>query len=307
MNFGWNSWLQCSPSPQPSPPGRILSRTVTNQTAGLAMNLSELPETARRCSLSLRERVRVRACVITFLSLALVFGTLRSFAATEVEARFDAANKLYAQNKFADAAAAYEKIIAEGSVSPAMYFNQGNAYFKAGQMGRAIAAYRQAEELSPRDPDVRANVQFARNRVQGPRVSMSLWRQKLGTLSAKEWAACSTAAVWITFGLLMVRLLKPALSQTLRPGTLAAIVGSVTIIACAKLATSQSASDRLAIVITNDATIRNSPFEESPSTFTAHDGAELRVIDHKDDWLQVTDGNRNTGWVKRSAVTVAEG
>jgi len=222
-----------------------------------------------------------------------------------VDAQFDAANKLYAQSKFTDAAAAYEKIVKAGSVSPALYFNLGNAYFKAGQLGRAIAAYRQAEELAPRDPDVRANVQFARNRVQGPRLGMSLWRQKLGTLSANEWMAFATAAVWLTLGLLIARMIKPSLRATLRPWTLVAIVGSLLIFTGAKLAISQSASPRTAIVVVTDATVRNSPFEESPAAFTAHDGAELRVIDHKDDWLQVTDGNRNFGWVKRAAVELS--
>ena len=46
--------------------------------------------------------------------------------------------------------------------------NLGNAYFKSGQLGKAIAAYREAEQMSPRDPDVRANLRFARNQVQGP-------------------------------------------------------------------------------------------------------------------------------------------
>lgn len=223
-----------------------------------------------------------------------------------VDVQFDVANKLYAQSKFADAAAGYQQIIAAGSVSSALYFNLGNAYFKAGQLGRAIAAYRQAEELAPRDPDVRANVQFARNRVQGPRLGMSLWRQKLGTLSANEWMAFATAAVWITLGLLIARMIKPSLRATLRPWTVVAIVGSLLIFTGAKLAISQSASPRTAIVVVTDATVRNSPFEESPAAFTAHDGAELRVIDHKDDWLQVTDGNRNLGWVKRAAVELSE-
>lgn len=222
-----------------------------------------------------------------------------------VDAQFDAANKLYAQGKFAEAAAAYDKIVAAGSVSPALYFNLGNAHFKAGQLGHAIAAYRQAEELSPRDPDIRANVQFARNQVQGPRVSMSPWRQKLGTLSAREWAIFLTVAVWITFGLLIARMIKPSLRTPLRSWTIGAIVGTLGVIACARLAISQSASPQTAIIVINDATIRNSPFDESPSAFTAHDGAELRVLDHKDDWVQVTDGGRNLGWVKRAAVELA--
>ena len=86
------------------------------------------------------------------------------------DARFDTANKLYAQSKFKEAATAYNQLIEEGSISPALYFNLGNAFFKSGQIGRAIGAYRQAEEMSPRDPDVRANLQFARNLVSGPKI-----------------------------------------------------------------------------------------------------------------------------------------
>lgn len=226
--------------------------------------------------------------------------------AASLDAQFDAANQLYAQNKFTDAAAAYEQIITNGTVSAALYFNLGNAHFKAGQLGRAIAAYRRAEELSPRDPDVRANVQFARNRVAGPRLGLSMWRQKLGTLSAHEWIRLSTAAVWLTFGLLIARVIKPSLRMPLRWWTVASITGTLLIIPGAKLAISQSDSPRTAIVITADATVRNSPFDESPSAFTAHDGAELRVLDRKNDWLQVTDGGRNLGWIKRAAVELSE-
>lgn len=305
MSFAWTNLLERSPAPRPSPPGRgrSLSRTVTNQATGLAMNFSELSETAPRHPRSLGERVR--ASVITILLFVMLAGIIPCFAATDAEASFDAANKLYAQSKFADAAAAYEKIITEGSVSPALYFNLGNAYFKAGQMGRAIAAYRQAEELSPRDPDVRANVQFARNQVQGPKVGLVWWRQKLGTLSANEWMTLATVAVWITLGLFITRLIKPSLTPMLRPWTLVAIVGLVAVFACTKLALSKSASPQTAIVVINDATIRTSPFDEAAAAFTAHDGAEFRVMDQKNDWLQVTDGKRNVGWVRRTAVELS--
>ena len=88
--------------------------------------------------------------------------------AADTPAEFNAANKLYAEGKFAAAADAYQKIFQSGAVSPALYFNYGNAEFKSGNLGRAIAAYRQAAQLAPRDAEVRANLEFARNQVQGP-------------------------------------------------------------------------------------------------------------------------------------------
>jgi uncharacterized protein YgiM (DUF1202 family) len=47
--------------------------------------------------------------------------------------------------------------------------------------------------------------------------------------------------------------------------------------------------------------------DEAPSTATVHDGAELTVIDTKNDWLQVRVDSQRVGWVKREQVTVASG
>jgi len=61
---------------------------------------------------------------------------------------FDQANQLYEQGHYGAAAAAFEKMTQTGPVSAAVYFNLGNAWFKAGQLGRAICAYRRAAELT---------------------------------------------------------------------------------------------------------------------------------------------------------------
>ena len=58
-------------------------------------------------------------------------------------------------------AALYQEIIDRGVVSGALLYNQGNAYMRAGQRGRAIACYRQAARYRPRDPQLQANLQLA--------------------------------------------------------------------------------------------------------------------------------------------------
>src|ERR1017187_2059370 len=76
---------------------------------------------------------------------------------------FNAANRLYAEGKYSDAANRYGIILQSGGVSPALLFNAGNAEFKSGHLGKAIAAYRRAELLAPRDSEIRANLGFVRN------------------------------------------------------------------------------------------------------------------------------------------------
>lgn len=236
------------------------------------------------------------------LLLTLIFGGYRSFAASEVETQFELANKLYAQNKFSEAAGAYEQIITNGTISSVLYFNLGNSQFKAGQLGQAIAAYRQAERLTPRDPDVRANLRFALNRVQGPTLKNTAGQRWLGTLSLNEWTVLGFAGIWLTLGLLVARQIKPALATALKTWTWLSAGGTAVLFICLALALPQNTPGRIAIVTVTDATVRNSPLDEAPGAFTAHDGAELRVLDHKDEWVQVTDDAQRFGWVKRSSV-----
>jgi uncharacterized protein YgiM (DUF1202 family) len=81
------------------------------------------------------------------------------------------------------------------------------------------------------------------------------------------------------------------------------IGGATMVLAICLFADVQLNASRDRVVVTaRDVLIRNGPLDESQTSFTANDGAELRVLDRKDDWLQVTDGTRRVGWLKRSEV-----
>lgn len=245
---------------------------------------------------------RKSALQAAVFAVVLLFMSVLHLCAEDISSAFDAANRLYAQNKFPEATAAYEQLIAAGPVSPALYFNLGNANFKSGQIGRAIAAYRQAAALTPRDPDVRANLQFARAQVPGPTVRANLLQRALGTLTLNEWAGLGAVALWTTFFLLAWRQIRPSLATALRNWTLLAGATTLGLAIAVALAFFQNPGRATVIVSARETTVRTGPFDESPSAFTANDGAELRLLDRKDDWLQVTDGTRRIGWVKRDAV-----
>jgi tetratricopeptide (TPR) repeat protein len=240
-----------------------------------------------------------------FIFGVAAFLWLNTRAFGDPAADFDAANKLYEQSKFPEAAAAYEKLIAAGTVSPAIYFNLANAHFKAGEVGRAIAAYRQAERIAPRDPDVRANLQFVRNQVQGPTLTPGRWERWLQRLTLNEWTALASVALWIWLALLVVVQFrpdwKPALRSVVWSSAFAAIVLGAFVWASAS-----ATADGTAIVSAHEAVVRNGPFDESPSAFTVHDGAELNVTDKKDGWLQVSLGDRRIGWLKREQVVLSK-
>src|SRR5580658_1333708 len=115
--------------------------------------------------------------------LSAVFLCAGTLLASDVTASFSDANQFFAAGKFPQAAKSYETILNSGAVSPNLLFNYGDAEFKSGNLGRAIAAFRRAALLAPRDADVRANLEFARNQVQGASFSQGRPEALLGALA----------------------------------------------------------------------------------------------------------------------------
>jgi tetratricopeptide (TPR) repeat protein len=242
--------------------------------------------------------------LVLYFTVLIVLSARVCSRAADLAADFDGANKLYGGGKFSEAAAAYEKLLQSGQASSALYFNLGNAWFKSGQFGQAIAAYHQAEQLTPRDPDIQANLRFARNQVQGPTYSSGRLQNWLARLTVNEWAVASAAALWLCFILLAVTQWRPAWKPTLRNYVIGLLVVAGLTFACTASALAESRSDYSAVVIVKDAAVHNSPLDVSPNIFTLHDGAEVRILDQKDDWLQVTTDPARIGWLHRNQVKV---
>ncbi len=250
------------------------------------------------------QRRRVAGWLVALLLAGGCAGTVFAEAAT---AEFTAANELYGRGQFAQAAAAYEKIIATAGQSPALLFNCGNAEFKAGHPGKAIAAYRQAALRAPRDAELRANLAFVRGQVQGAAYRESRWAAWFGSLTLNEGTVLAAVLFWGTLALLGARQLRPELGPRLQGITRAAVV--LTLFAGAVLGV-QAANHfeaSVAVVTTAEATARSGPFDDAQSVFTAHDGAELRVLDRHDQWVQVAGGAGKIGWLNLKQVDVLPG
>jgi tetratricopeptide (TPR) repeat protein len=220
---------------------------------------------------------------------------------------FNAASRLYAEGKYSDAANLYAVIFQHGGVSPSLLFNVGNAEFKAGHLGKAIAAYRQAELLAPRDAELRANLAFVRNQVQGATLRESRWQNWVGSLTLNEGALLTAVFFWALFALLALRQLKPALTPKLQTATCLAVLLTIFSGAVLALQAANRFNASIAVVTSADATARSGPFDEAQSVFSARDGAELKVLDRHDDWVQVANGAGKIGWLSRKQVAVLPG
>ena len=240
---------------------------------------------------------------------AVVIGLiLGSFLATHglaqnAPAIFDQANKLYEQGKFAEAVQSYESLRQQGQTSAEMLFNLGNAYFKSGQTGRAILAYRQAELLAPRDPDLRANLSFVGGTVNSAHQT-SRWSAFLRRLTLNEWTFLTMQLLWVWFALLIAGQIKAAWQKPLRLYTRLAGAATIACVAILLSARQDVFGTQSGVIISKEAVVRYGPVEESQSNFVLHDGAEVRVVDQNNGWLRVTDFAKREGWLKADQVAL---
>jgi len=248
--------------------------------------------------------------VLIFLALSGVSPAIVGLPAAELLPAFDQANRLYEQGQFTNAAAVYDQLIRAGHGSATLHFNLGNAWFKAGQKGRALAAYRQAQQLAPRDPSVRFNLQFVRQQVTGSdTVRRPLWHRFLATLTLNEWTLLATAGWWLWLGLLALREFRPDLRSALRGYTATAGLGVALLGGCLGAAIYQETASRAAVVVVPSVVVRRGPLGESQVFYQLRDGSEVTVLDEKpvsdtESWLQVRDDARRVGWLKHDQVVV---
>jgi tetratricopeptide (TPR) repeat protein len=225
------------------------------------------------------------------------------WAAERPSAAFDDANKLYEQGKYTNAITAYTKLLDEKEISPAIYFNIANAYFKAGHPGHAIVYYRLAQRLAPRDPDIRANLRFARESI-GSSGSQGIGWRLVNMLTLNELTLATVVVVWVWLLVLAVGQLRRDWASALR--LYRWLLGAATVLTLSwlGLAVRTHLDSDAAVVVTREATIRYGPFEEAQRFYTARDGTELAVLDRKDNWLQVVDPNKRVGWVPNKDVVL---
>ena len=245
--------------------------------------------------------MRARFWPATFW-LLILFAATGFSAGTNSSSNFAEANRLYEQGKYTEAISKYEAEVRSGQLSSALLFNLGNAYFKNGELGRAIYNYRRARALSPRDPDVQANLRFARDTISSSAsVQEPGWARGLRYFRLNELAIASAIAFWIFFALLAAIRYRPAWRQTFKPyisASAALLFLSVVILAAAN----SVANERVVIASQHQLAVRLGPLRESQPAFTVPDGTELRIENEREGWWQVADRSNRSGWVEQERV-----
>ena len=228
------------------------------------------------------------------------------------------ANHLYETGQYSQAAQAYQQLVDQGFTESALFYNLGNAYYKAGDYGRAIANYRRAQLLAPRDADIAANLNLARSQVVGqlpedpPADAASEgWFSALGHWS-QQWFTTNELALlalgaWVLFVFLLILLGNMPQGRAMREGLQYALGVTVLVLAIggailgSRLHVENSQPE--AVVVGQEVKVTSGPGTQYVTEFTLPNGAEVRLLENRGNWARLEmAGNTLQGWVPDSAV-----
>ncbi len=243
----------------------------------------------------------------------LIFGaaSVRAVDQSSPQTSFFQANTLYKQGEFAAAVTEYEQVVHAGLESAPLYFNLGNAYFKAGDKGRAILNYERALRLQPGDPDVQANLSYARSLSGGDECAPSLWHSiafpLAGRVSARATASTACFLWLLVFGCLAAwHLWRAHPRWLLNLATAAAILWFIACLSAASEWWSNRPNQTAVIIAGGSTAARFEPAASGTEHYTLKQGSLVHVVERRDGWWQVARCDGRRGWVDGAALEALE-
>jgi len=244
----------------------------------------------------------VRLLITTLLVLAPGFSA-RAEEPVNPERLFYAGNDSYGKGNYIEAIEEYGKIINSGYESANIYYNLGNAYFRAGKPGEAILNYERAKRLMPRDADCDANYKFVMSKIRGPVLPQrGMWEWR----PLRQYYSSFTAngLLWISSGLyiLVIVILLFAIYHPYagRRFVITALLIFICLI-CNLFITWHkiSMTGAEAIVIVPNVESHYGPSDSATVFFKLHEGMKVTVLKKKDDWYKIRRADGKIGWVHK--------
>jgi tetratricopeptide (TPR) repeat protein len=253
------------------------------------------------------ERV-LQAAAKAGAALLLALGLGMSAAQAQDIAAFQAAQAAFERGEFEAAARGFEAQLGGGYENGYLLYDLGNAWLRAGELGRAIAAYRRATRYLPTDANLEVNLRRAldaRRRPLSPPDDRALldhlmfWRRSLPYRTELQVAL---GLGGLAFGIALIGLFRR------RPGlrwpALGVAVLAVLFAVSAVLDHRALVARDSAVVVVDDTPLRIAPGETFEPAYeqALGEGAELEIRGRRDGWLLVRAGGEYEGWLPESAV-----
>ncbi len=213
--------------------------------------------------------------------------------------------------KFDEAINTYEAILGGGRESATLYYNLGYAYYKTGQLGKAILNMERAHRLAPNDPDIEANLEQAYSLTDQmqtiePIFFVRWWHQFTNIFNSNGWAI----AFIVLFVIMLLGIgsfLFADIIALRKVGFFTAIIVFCLSIVALSISISQRndvLNSQEAIIMSASVTLTTSPDKNGTEMAVLHEGTHLSIISELGEWIEVQLKDGNIGWLRKSEVEV---
>lgn len=239
---------------------------------------------------------RSRSAQVVFVVAIFAVCSTMSVSA-QTDAQFAKANQAYAQGHFKEAIDGYDALVRSGQWSANLFYDLGNAYFRAGDFGRAILNYERALTLERRHPEATANLQIARDEARALELQPSWPERYLQFATLNQYTVTATIAFWIAAFCLVALIFARRRSATM----VVSLVVMLSLFAAAIFAVWQL--DRgvngrsLAIVTAEDLQARVATADTANSVLALPAGSQVKILSTRGDWIYAALPNNQRGWI----------
>ena len=238
----------------------------------------------------------------------IVFFLLVQFFALTLYAQDTAikeAEAAYTKEDYGKAIELYENLLKSNGPSAAIYYNLGNAYYKANKIAPAILNYERALVLDPGDSDIRFNLQLARQKSvdkiepAGDFFLTEWFKAIQNSASADSWAKIGIVCFILFIGCLTLFFFSKYI-RLKKIGFYAGLLLLVVVIFSNIFGSHQKneiMSRKNAIIFAPTVTIKSSPDASGTDLFILHEGTKVSIKSKLGDWNEITTGDGSVGWI----------
>ena len=247
------------------------------------------------------------------LTLLLMIPIASSAAENYPDSLWNAANEAYAQERWEDAVNDYTAIAEASMESAPLWCNLGSAWYKSGNLGKAILCYERALKLDPSYEDARYNLELLNamklDRLESvPELILATWMKNLGrTLDSDSWAVCFLVFLVLTLAMVLLFILGSSATSR-RAGFFTGVV--CLLLAVASLSFSLWQKNEYmkagkAIIMKPVSSVKSSPSGDSAKDlFVLHEGTKVQVLDNVGGWSNIELSDGRQGWLPSSDIEI---
>ena len=242
-----------------------------------------------------------------FLTIFSIFLSVGVFAQDSLLIKAD---QQYASQQYEKAIKIYQEILNSDKESASLYYNLGNAYYKAGQITKAILNYERAKLLAPNDEDIQFNLDLANQHVVDnisplPKVFFVRWWNSLANkFSADGWAKISVITFILTLILAGFFFLSRSISIKRLSFWVGILIVAISIFSFnfAARQKNRMTSHNFAIITQPSVTVKSSPSDSGTDLFLIHEGLKVEIKDQLGSWKEIRLADGNQGWLPASSL-----